>query len=135
MGDEVGLAAAAYALSGEKTPPFEADAAEIAARLALRRGDPAQSRQQAARAAELRQTTLDYRGLARALAVEAAAAARAGDKAAAADLFLRAGRSAAAQGDKADARVWLRKAASLAPRQGIGRDAADLLRGLTEEGR
>ena len=66
---------------------------------------------------------------------EAAAAARAGDKAAAADLFLRAGRSAAAQGDKADARVWLRKAASLAPRQGIGRDAADLLRGLTEEGR
>jgi hypothetical protein len=40
------------------------------------------------------------RGLARALAIEGVAVERAGDKIAAADLFLRAGRSAAAQGDK-----------------------------------
>jgi hypothetical protein len=52
-------------------------------------------RRQAARAAGLRQATLDYRGLARALAIEGVAVERAGDKIAAADLFLRAGRSAA----------------------------------------
>ncbi|MFL5269724.1 MAG: hypothetical protein ACJ8AH_24555 [Stellaceae bacterium] len=52
-GDEVGLAGSAQALSGEKTPRFEADSSEIAARLALWLGDPAQARQQAARAAEL----------------------------------------------------------------------------------
>jgi hypothetical protein len=62
-GDQAGLAAA-DALNAAKTPPLEADFAELAARLALRRGDPARARQQAARAAELREATLDYRGLA-----------------------------------------------------------------------
>jgi hypothetical protein len=129
-GDEAGLAAAADTLTRAKTPPFEADSAELAARLALRLSDPARARQQAARAAEMRRTTLDYRGLARALAIEGTAAERAGDKAGAADLFLRAGRSAAAQGDKTSARAWLVRAASLMPRQAVGRDAAALLRGL-----
>jgi hypothetical protein len=78
----------------------------------------------------LRQATLDYRGLARALAIEGVAVERGGDKIAAADLFLRAGRSAAAQGDKTSARVWLRRATSLAPGQPVGRDAAALLRGV-----
>ena len=128
--DSAGLATAAEALGAAETPPFEADLAELAARLALRRGDAALAQRQAARAAELRQTTLDYRGLARALALEGAAAERAGDKAAAADLFLRAGRSAAMQGDKSDARVWLGHAASLAAGQPVGRAAADLMRGL-----
>jgi hypothetical protein len=111
--DLPGLATAAGALDAAETPPFEADAAELAARLALRRGDTALARQQAARAAELRQTTLDYRGLARALALEGAAAERAGDNAAAADLFLRAGRSAADQNDKEPAKRWLRQAIAL----------------------
>jgi hypothetical protein len=96
----------------------------------LLRSDPSRARQQAARAAELRQTTLDYRGLARALAIEGAAAERTGNKIAAADLFLRAGRSASVQGDKTSARDWLRRAASLAPSRPVGRDAADLLRGI-----
>jgi hypothetical protein len=130
-GDQVGLAAAVDALNAADTPPFEADFAELGARLALRHSNPARARQQAARAAELRQATLDYRGLARALAVEGAAAERAGDEAAA-DLFLRAGRSAAAQGDKTSARVWLRRATSLAVGQPVGRAAADLLRGLDQ---
>ena len=86
--------------------------------------------EQAAHAAGLRQATLDYRGLARALAIEGVAVERAGDKIAAADLFLRAGRSAAAQGDKTSARDWLRRAMSLAPGRLVGRDAADLLRGI-----
>ena len=128
--DLTGLATAAEALGAAETPPFEADLAELAARLALRRGDAALAQRQAARAAELRQTTLDYRGLARAQALEGAAAERAGDKAAAADLFLRAGRSAAMQRDKSDARVWLGHAASLAAGQPVGRAAADLMRGL-----
>ena len=83
-----------------------------------------------AHAAGLRQATLDYRGLARALAIEGVAVEHAGDKIAAADLFLRAGRSAAAQGDKTSARDWLRRAMSLAPGRLGGRDAADLLRGI-----
>jgi len=130
-GDEAGLSAAVDRLSGAKTQALEADFAELAARLALRRSDPVRARQQAARAAELRQQTLDYQGLARALAIEGVAAERAGDDAAA-DLFLRAGRSAAAQGDKADARKWLRRATSLAPGQPVGHDAADLLRSFDQ---
>jgi hypothetical protein len=132
-GDEAGLATAADALTKAKTPPFEADSAELSALLALLRSDPSQARQQAARAAELRQTTLDYRGLARALAIEGAAAERTGDKIVAADLFLRAGRSAAAQDDKKSASAWLRRAASLAPSQPVGRDAADLLRRVNKD--
>jgi len=144
-GDEAGLSAAVDMLNGAKTQALEADFAELAARLALRRGDPALALEQAARAAELRQSTLDYRGLARVLALEGAAAAlrparrkrSAADSspARAADLFLRAGRSAAAQGDKASARVWLRRARSLAAGQPVGRAAADLLRGLNQDDR
>jgi len=130
--DLTGLAIAADALNAAKTPPFEADAAELAARLALRRGNVGLAQQQAARAAELRQATLDYRGLARALALEGEAAERTGDKAAA-DLFLRAGRSAAMQGDKSNARAWLRRAISLAIGQPVGRAASDLLRDLNLE--
>ncbi len=132
-GDEAGLATAADALTTARTPPFEADSAELSARLALRRGDPARAREQAAHAAGLRQATLDYRGLARALAIEGAAAERAGDKIVSADLFLRAGRGAAAQDDKKSAGAWLRRAASLAPSQPVGRDAADLLRGVNKD--
>ena len=132
-GDEVGLAAAADALSGAKMPPFEADSAELAARLALRRGDAARAREEAASAADLRQATLDYRGLARVLAIEGVAAERAGDQTTAADLFLRAGRSAAAQGDRTSARAWLRRATSLAPGQPVAHDAANLLHGIDKD--
>jgi hypothetical protein len=129
-GDLSGLATAAEALSAAETRPFGADSAELAARVALRRRDEALAQQQGARAAELRQATLDYRGLARALALEGVAAERAGDKAAAADLFLRAGRSAAMQGDKSNARVWLGRAMFLGTGQPVGRAASDSLREL-----
>jgi tetratricopeptide (TPR) repeat protein len=132
-GDEAGLATAADALPPAKTPPFEADSAELSARLALRRGDPARAQEQAACAAELRQATLDYRGLVRALAIEGTVEERLGDQTAAADLFLRAGRSAAAQGDKKSARAWLRRAASLALGQPLGRDAVDLLHSVNKD--
>src|SRR5438874_5018934 len=58
-GDEAGLATTADAPTTAKAPPFEADAAELSARLALRRGNPARAREQAADAAGLRQATLE----------------------------------------------------------------------------
>lgn len=130
--DLTGLATATEALSTADTPPFEADSSELAARLALRHGNLRLAQQQAARAAERRQATFDYRGLARALAIGGAAAERTGDKATAADLFLRAGRSAAIQGDKSDARAWLGRAESLAAGRPVGRAAADLMHGLDQ---
>ena len=130
QGDETGLAEAAAVLAAATTPPLEADWAELAARVALRRGDPAHAREEAARARTLRQATLDYRGLARALALQGAAAERSGDAPGAADLFLRAGRSAALQGDETNARVWLGRATALAPDRAAGREAKALLHGM-----
>jgi hypothetical protein len=126
-GDDAGLARAAEAIRQQSAPSLQADAAELAARLALRRADASRARQEADRAARLRQDTLDYRGLSRALGIEAEAAQRAGDSPAAADLFLRAGRSALAQGDKPAARAWLQRAATLAPGDPVGVAAGNLL--------
>jgi hypothetical protein len=124
------LAAALRALATPTQPSLQADAAELAARLALRHGDAARARQEAVRAAQLRQDTLDYRGLARALAVAGEAARRTGDNAAAADFLLRAGRSALAQADKDSARPWLKAAIALAPKSVIAAAATDLLQKL-----
>jgi hypothetical protein len=96
-GDRTGLERAAGALSPGADP---ADALELRARLAH---DPAQAMQ----AADLRREALDYRGMARALAL---AAQFTPDTATSADLYLRAGRSAAAQGDAPQARLWLGEA-------------------------
>jgi hypothetical protein len=132
-GDEQGLSAAADRLRSASMPALQADAAELAARLALRRGDPAGAREEAARAEALRRDTLDYRGLARALAVGGEAARRAGDPIGAADLFWRAGRSAAVQGDLAVAKPWLQQAVALAPDRSVGKAAGDLLETLDRE--
>jgi hypothetical protein len=134
-GDEAGLAAAAGKLSTATVPALQADAAELAARLALRRDDLAGARQQAARAEALRRDTLDYRGLARALALGGEAAKRGGDPALAADLFLRAGRSAAAQRDAAIAKPWLKEAVALATDPAVGKEAKDLLKQLQQNQR
>jgi len=126
-GNERGLAAALDRLKTASTPALQADAAELSARLALRRGSFDMAQQEAARAEVLRRETLDYRGLARVLAVGGEAANRGGDPKAAADLFWRAGRSAAAQDDVEVARLWLRQAADLAPELPVGKAAKDLL--------
>ncbi len=97
--DRPGLEQAAGSLTPVADP---ADVAELRARLSH---DPAL----ALHAADLRRTALDYRGMARCLAL---AAGFTPDEASAADLYLRAGRSAASQGDAADARSWLTKARS-----------------------
>jgi hypothetical protein len=97
-----------------------ADAAELRARLT---DDLAL----ALRAADLRRDQLDYRGMARALALAAQFATAPN---AAADLYLRAGRSAAGQGDTAQARLWLNQARELAPDAGLRTEADDALHEL-----
>lgn len=81
-------------------------------------------------AASLRQDGLDYRGMARALAVAALAAERTGDRELAADLYLRAGRSAAAQSDADTARPWLERALALTGDDATRQAAEAALAGL-----
>jgi hypothetical protein len=107
-----------------------ADRLELQARLGLRQGDPAAARAAAMQAAGIRQEGLDYRGMARALAVAAQAAERSGDREGAADLYLRAGRSAAAQSDADTARPWLERALSLTDDEATQQAAEAALAGL-----
>ncbi|HKF62077.1 MAG TPA: hypothetical protein VKB42_12000 [Dongiaceae bacterium] len=129
-GDEAGLAAATQALKASTDPSLQADAKELEARLSLRQKSFAAAQEDAEQAAELRQKTLDYRGMARALAVAGEAANDAGDAKAASDLYLRAGRSAAAQGDVDLARKWLEESARLATADSVRNEANELLKSL-----
>jgi tetratricopeptide (TPR) repeat protein len=129
-GDETGLAAAAAALKSASEPSLQADAVELQTRLSLRGKNFTAARQEAEQAAALRQKTLNYRGLVRALALGGEAAKRGGDAKGASDLFLRAGRSAAAQGDKVSARKWLQESASLATENSVRSAATELLEKL-----
>ena len=128
--DEDGLRSAARRLSGAANPLRIADRQELQARLALRQNDPAGARAAAMQSADIRQASLDYRGMARALAVAGLAAEQAGDNEAAADLYLRAGRSAAAQADAETARPWLQRAVDLAQDPDTKEAAQTVLNGL-----
>lgn len=131
-GDTNALAAAVAALPPGNTPSLQADASELTARLALRRGDGAQTVKAAEQAAALRREVIDYRGLARALALAGEGAKQSGDNAAAAGFFFRAGRSAAAQHDAASARPWLEQAVALNGNGPVGDAAATLLQELDQ---
>jgi tetratricopeptide (TPR) repeat protein len=108
-----GLKTALGKITGVPGAEHQADAAELSARLALRGGDARRARSEAEQAADLRRDLLDYRSLARSLALAARAAELSGEIPAAADLYLRAGRTAAAQGDMPSAKIWLTQAISL----------------------
>jgi hypothetical protein len=112
-GDAAGLNAAIVSLAQPTSADQRADLAELLARRELRRRDFKAAIAEAERSADLRRISLDYRGMARALAVAADAEAGAGNAKAAAALFMRAGQSAAAQGDAEMARSWLRRAAAV----------------------
>ena len=131
-GNEAGLRDALRRLSNATEPLRRADRLELQARLALRREDFAGARGPAMQAADIRQQALDYRGMARALAVCAMAAERSGEREAAADLYLRAGRSAAAQLDAETARPWLERVLTLTSNPST-RDAAELALGQLNE--
>jgi hypothetical protein len=116
--DRPGLEKATLSLTPAANP---ADTAELRARLT-------HDRALALHAADLRRDQLDYRGMARALAL---AAGLTPSRAEAADLYLRAGRSAAGQGDTADARFWLERARDLSPDMSLRADAARALHDLS----
>ena len=130
-GDAVALERALRAIPVALGPEQQADAAELSARLALRQGDNVRARAEAERAVNLRRDLRDYHSLARGLALSAHAAERAGDIATAADLYLRAGRSALAQHDKGSAMRWLRQAIALSRDPALS-EAARLALAVTE---
>lgn len=111
-GNIAGLRSALGRIAAATGAEHQADAAELTARLSLREGDARRARAEAERAADLRREVVDYRAMARCLALAGRAAAMLGDGAAA-DLYLRAGRTAAARGDKASAQRWLTEAVAL----------------------
>lgn len=114
MGDPAGLSAALARLAQPASADQQADADELSARRDLRQGTFEAATNEAEQAADIRRASLDYRGMARALAVAADASQRAGNKQAAAEFYMRAGQSAAAQGDADMARPLLVQAAALA---------------------
>ena len=130
--DLPGLRAARTALPAGATGEAATDAAELDARIAFRTGQSVAARAGAAVVVRARRDLLDYRGLARALALEAAAAEQGGDRDAAADLYLRAGRSAASQGDRKPARDWLSRAIAIGRDPDVLSQARTVLRGLAD---
>jgi hypothetical protein len=131
-GDAAGLRRAFARLAAAKAPEGLGDQSELAARIALRERDPRRARAEAERAAALRRDLLDYRALARCLALAARAAEETGDPAAAADLYLRAGRSATAQGEKPSAREWLSRAIALSRDAALSSEARAALAGTNQ---
>lgn len=109
-GNQAGVYAALARLAHPANATESADAFELAARRDLAARYFARAQTEAGHAADLRRTRLDYRGMSRALAVEARAAAAEGDRSMAAALYLQAAQSAAAQGNSGPARRWLHQA-------------------------
>ena len=98
--------------------PLATDRNELAGRLAMLQGDPAGARGAFLTVADARRTALDYPGMTRALAAAGAAAEALGSSSEAADLWLRAGRSAQLGGQTSEARIWLTRARDLAGQAG-----------------
>jgi hypothetical protein len=132
-GNEPGLQQALARLPIGGGPVREADRLELQARLQLRENGFVAARNSALEAAAIRQRGLDYRGMARVLAVAGLAAERAGDAEGAADLYLRAGRSAAAQSDPATARPLLQRAEKLTGNPATKAEAAQALANLSDD--
>ena len=117
--DAAGLAQAIAALAAPtKQADLEADRQELQGRDALLANDSARALSLFEQSASNRQQALDYRGMARALSLAGDAALRSGRAADAADLFLRAGRSALLQGDMAMATPLLKRAEDLGKQTG-----------------
>jgi hypothetical protein len=123
--DATSLAEATAALSSYPDEEIVADRQELEGRLALLQGDSASALAKFLAVADLRRTALEYRGMARALALAGGAATAAGRAAEAADLYLRAGRSAQVQDDRDNAGAWLRAARDLGERSGARAVAAE----------
>jgi len=123
-GDGTALAQAITALPASKQADLEADRQELVGRAALLGNQPAEALAAFEQSAANRQQALDYRGMARVLALAGDAALRLNRTADAADFFLRAGRSSLLQGDTARALPLLKRAEDLA-RQTSQKDVVD----------
>src|SRR6266851_1682818 len=132
---EAALNQAIAALPPSKQADLEADRQELQGRAALLDGRPAEALSLFEQSAANRQQALDYRGMARALSFAGDSALRSNRAADAADLFLRAGRSALLQGDTATALPLLKQAEDLArqtAQAGIVEEVARLRKAAAE---
>lgn len=130
-GDAAGLNEAIVALGQPTAADQQADAAELSARRDIRQGRFEAAIAEAERSIDLRRDALDYRGMARALAVAGDAEARAGDRQEAAAFYMRAGQSSAALGDAESAHRWLGRSMSLGSDPGLRDEARIALTRLT----
>jgi tetratricopeptide (TPR) repeat protein len=133
--DPAGVGGAIAGLGAPVQPDLRADKLELVGRQRLLEGKPDAALPILLETADLRRETKDYSGMARALAFAGEAAASTGRTVEAADLFLRAGRSAAQQPDRRDAEAWLKRAVALATgadRKDIADAAREQLIGLSE---
>jgi hypothetical protein len=118
-GDAPALAAARAGLAPHPDAEWRADMAELTAHAAALDGDHHAARGAFAATIDLRRETLDYPGMARALASAASSALATGDRDEAAALYLRAGRSMTLSGGgAARAEGWLGIAERLATDSG-----------------
>jgi hypothetical protein len=125
-GDAKGLAQALAAIPPSTQPDQEADRHELAGRAAMLSGASDRAASEFEQAADQRRLALDYRGMARALSFAGDAVLRQGRTEEAANLFLRAGRSALLQGDAATGRRLLDRADALAKQSGAASISAEV---------
>ena len=123
-GDDKTLALAIAALPPSRQADIEADRQELMGRAALLAGQPAEALAAFERSAANRQQALDYRGMARVLAMAGEASLKLNRTSDSAVFFLRAGRTSLLQGDNAAATALLRRAEDLA-RQTSQTDVVD----------
>jgi len=127
-GDAQGLAQAIAAIRASTQPDQEADRLELTGRAAVLAGAQEAAVAAFEQAADQRRLAIDYRGMARCLALAGDAQLRAGRTDAAAVLFLRAGRSAFLQGDTRTGLALLDRADQLARQTGLADIVADVER-------
>lgn len=117
-GDRAAVAQALAKIGNPDAVSLRADRSELMGRLRLLEGDHGGAMAAFQETADLRRERHDYPGVARALASAAYAAEAAGLMTDAADLYLRAGRSAATLKRHDEAQKWLRKAETIAAQTG-----------------
>ena len=125
-GDAQGLAQAIAALRASTQPDQEGDRLELNGRAAVLAGNQEAAVTAFVQAVDQRRVSLDYRGMARCLALAGDAELRQGRTADAAALFLRAGRSAFLQGDTRTGVALLDRADQLARQVGLTDIVADV---------
>ena len=135
-GDGATLAQAIAAIAPGKQADIQADRQELTGRAALLDGNAGAAFAAFEQAAANRQQAIDYRGMARALALAGEASLKLGKPSEAAVFYLRAGRSSLLQGDTAAATPQLKRAEELArqtSQAGIVEEIARLRKAAAEK--